>query len=407
MKEFDLETSRTRYAWLLVIALALSLLFAIGCSRKSMLEEAHGFSNLVLDKGTLWFGAGYKLYRVDLDQQIATILYDTNDVVISFVQIDGKRLFFGGHHSPSGGEGVIWSLDLDNESIAWRQEFKDNWWRGRIATTSLIDEEMIIVGTRTALYGIDKARGDVKWKIEDNWFGTGELLTPILADGQLFYGIANEYFGGDESVSDRTIAIADPSSGMTLKTISMPGKLGAIPTVHGDCLFIKDYQYYRRDNTNKLHWIGELRLNCLDLSSGTIIWSFQGNGVPAPSQISFYNGMVLDVFANRLYAIDEQSGVLHWQSPSLEAASRNPQVIEDLGVIALEVPTSKKVIFLDVATGEPRGKTLHTVLSSPVFVDREAIYGTTNAIVRIDTSTGNVIWSIPVDSKYQVFADED
>jgi hypothetical protein len=125
--EFDLKTSRTRCTWRLVGVIAVSLLFTVGCSNEPTLEEAHGFSNLVLDKGMLFFGAGYKLYRVDLSLRSATILYDTNDVLISFAQVDGRRLFFGGHCSPRGGNGMVWSLDLDNMRIVWKHEVKDDW----------------------------------------------------------------------------------------------------------------------------------------------------------------------------------------------------------------------------------------------------------------------------------------
>ena len=111
----------------------------------------------------------------------------------------------------------------------------------------------------------------------------------------------------------------------------------------------------------------------------------------------------MDVFANRLCAIDEKSGALHWQSPALEAAVQNPQVVEDMGFIALEVPASKKIVFLESTTRKLREEALHSVLSSPVFIRRDAIYGTTKAILRVEIGTGSVIWSIPVESQYQVF----
>ena len=401
-----MKTFRTQRVWLLLSVLFVVIFSIFGCiSSNVTLSNAHGFSNLVLDKDTLWFGAGYKLYRADLNQHIATLVYDTKDVVISFVQIDGKRLYFGGYHSPSDNGSVIWSFDIDDENVLWKKEVTDNWGRGRIVIPPLIDKETIIFGTKTVLYGIDKTHGINRWKIKDNWFGTG--FTPILANGQLFYGIDNEYFGGDKTASGRTIAVVNPQSGTTIKTISMPGRLGATPIIHGDCLFVKDYDYYKRDSTGKLQWIGALRLNCIDLNSGEIIWTFQGHGVAAPSQISFYDGRVLDVFANQLYAIDEKFGTLHWQSPSLEAAVINPQVIEGLNIIALEIPTSKKVIFLDSTTGKLQDKALLNVLSSSTFIGQEAIYGTTNAIVRVDISTGNTIWSIPIDSQYQVSSGDE
>jgi outer membrane protein assembly factor BamB len=366
----------------------------LGCANNAALLDIHGFSNLVLDKDTLWFGAGYKLYQVDLNKQAASLVYDTKDVVISFVQLDGKELYFGGYQS-LGRDGAVWSLDIDSKDVLWQQEFRGNWFEwGGIVMPPLIDEEVIIVGSPTVMYGLDKAYGDTKWKIKNYWSREGEELTPILANGQLIHG--------NNSNLKQAIVISDPSSGRTLRTISMPRNLGAVPVVYRNCLYVKDYESYRRDDSGKLTWIGDLSLNCVDLDSGKINWSFQGNGVSDLSHVSFYNDLVLDVFANELFAIDDQSGALRWQSPSLEAAARNPQIIKELNIIALEIPESEKIIFLDLATGELRDEALLNTLSSPVFIGSDAIYGTTNAIVRTDIRTGNIIWSIPVDSQYQI-----
>src|SRR5687768_6602793 len=97
-------------------ALFFLLLAIIGCSIGPKPITVHGFSNLVLENNVLLFGAGYKLYQVDLNQQIAKVIYDTKDVVISFVQIDNKSLYFGGINSLEGGS-TIWSFDLGNASV--------------------------------------------------------------------------------------------------------------------------------------------------------------------------------------------------------------------------------------------------------------------------------------------------
>jgi len=382
------------------------VLSVLGCASNAALLDVHGFSNLVLHQDALWFGAGYKLYRVDLNQQIATLVYDTKDFVISFVQIDEKNLYFGGYQTPNRRDGAIWSLDLDSQSIIWKQEFKGNWFTwGGIVIPLLVDEDVIIVGTRTALHGIDKIDGDVQWEINGPWFGTDrDSLVPVLANGQLFYGV--DEVGGNGSNSNQAIVIAEPSSGKTLKKISVTGSLESVPGVYGNYMFVKDSQSYRRDNTGKLQYIGELRLNCIDLISGKVIWTYQANGGSESSQIGFYKGLVLDAFANQLFAIDARSGTLRWQSPEFEAAARNPQVIEELDVIALEIPSSNKVIFVDSANGELREKEFLSVLSSPVFIGHDMIYAITNAIIRADIVTGNTIWSIPVDSQYQIPADD-
>lgn len=376
----------------------------MSCSFSSTPIDVHGFSNLVVNNDNVWFGAGYKLYQVNLSQQTARVVVDTKDIAISFVQIDDNNLYFGGINSPKGEGSAIWLLNLNDESIEWKKEIKYDWMGGGyIVTPPLTGKDTLIIGTRTGLYGYDKVNGDVKWHLSSNWFGGDELLTPILASEKLFYGI--DEISGNTS-ANHTIAIADSSSGKTIQTISMPGSLGAIPAIHGDCLFVKDYQYYKTDTSGKLQWIGELRLNCVDINTGEIIWTYNGNGVPASSKPSFYDGLVFDVFANQLYAIDEKSGILKWQSPELEAAAKNPQVVKDVGVIALEIPSSNKVVFLDLKTGNLLDNELLDSLSSPVFIGQDVIYGTTNALVRVNIATGKVIWSIPVVSKYQVFQDD-
>ena len=401
-----MKTLRTQRIWFVIGALFFWMLSILSCSSNATLLDVHGFSNLVLHKDTLWFGAGYRLYQVDLNQQIATLVYDTKDFVISFVQIDEKNLYFGGYQTPNSRDGAIWSLDLDNESIVWKQEFKGNWFSwGGIVIPLLIDKEVVIVGTRTALHGIDKIDGDIRWKINVTWFGTDrDSLVPILANGQLFYRV--DEVGGNGSNSNQEIVVAEPSSGKTLKTISVPGTPESVPAVYGNYMFVKDSQSYIRDNEGNIQYSGELRLNCIDLNSGKVIWTYQVNGGSESSPIGLYKGLVLDVFRNQLFAIDAQLGALRWQSPEFEAAARNPQVIEELDIIALEIPSSNKVVFVDSTNGELQEKEFASVLSSPVFIGRDMIYATTNALILVDIATGNTVWSIPVDSQYQIPADD-
>jgi outer membrane protein assembly factor BamB len=210
-----------------------------------------------------------------------------------------------------------------------------------------------------------------------------------LSNEQLIYGVDRL---GDEPQSNHTIAFADPYSGKTLRTISLPGLIGGTPAVHGDCLFVKDEGEPQGDN---------LQLNCIDLNSGEIVWFVRGNGYAEESQIGFYNGQIFDVFYDQLFAIDERSGTLVWKSPRSDHEKIvNPQVVDDLGWIALETLDTGKVIFMDLETGKRQDEVLLDLLSSPIFIGHEAIYGITNAVVRVDIVTGKTIWSIPVDSHY-------
>jgi outer membrane protein assembly factor BamB len=396
-KGFTLKDLKTKPTWILISALLVLLLSIISCiGNANRVVDVHGFSNLVLENESLWFGAGYKLYRVDLDQQSATLVYDSKNVLISFVQSDGERLYFGGDPYPNGRKSVVWSLDLESGNIIWEHEFDHNLAGGLIATPPLVGKDIFIIGFRRNLYALDKFSGEEKWKVENHWFGTGELLTPILVDEQLIYGPWE--IGKNGPQSDHTIAFADLSSGKTLRTIFIPGRLGAIPAIHGNCLFVKDEIDAPRD---------DLQLNCVNLDSSEIVWSTGGDGYGESSYLEFYNGWVFDVFSDQLFAMDEQTGTIYWKSPNLDETIRNPQVIEGMNSIALEALDSRQVIFLDLETGVPKDEKLSDVLSSPIFIGQEAVYGTTNAIVRVDINTESVVWSIPVDSQYQDILSED
>jgi len=398
--EFDLKTSKVKRSCFLLGILLLLLLPASACQSSTVdFVEEHSFSNLEINDDELWFGAGYKLYRVNLIQQTVTLIYDTGDVQISFVQIDGKRLFFGGS---SEKQNIVWSLALENEKVLWAHEFNRN--RGffigssGLSVSPLITNELLLTGEIDRLYALDKVNGNLKWKIDNNFFYE---LAPIMINDQLVYSVDRP--GDDSLEANRVLAIVDPSSGKTIKTISLPGYLGGIPAVHGNCFFIKE-DMAPDPKSYSLNGAHKILLNCIDFPSGKVIWSVEGEDYLRDSQIEFYDGLVIDVFYNQVFVVDEQTGSVLWKSQELDrdyADYKNPQVIEKLGWIALEAGSnSNKVIFLELEDGKLRSEELKNLESSPIFIGEEAIYGTVDAIVRVDIFTGETIWSIPVDSHY-------
>ncbi|MBI5951991.1 MAG: PQQ-binding-like beta-propeller repeat protein [Chloroflexi bacterium] len=392
-----MQNFRKHKTWLFISIFFVLISFVVSCGGTVNLVEAHSFSNLVVDGDTLWFGAGYKLYRVELSQQTATLVLDTDDVIIDHVKIDGRKLFFAGS---SEKKNVVWALDLDNEKILWTHEFSRS--RGFLAGSSglsippLITNEVLLIGEVDRLYALEKSSGDLTWKIEDNWFSE---FPPILADDQLIYGIDKVVDQGTQD--NNTIIIADPSSGETIRTISMPGYIGGISAINEKCFFVKE-DLDPDPKSVEMSGAHRIRLNCMDFYSGEVFWYLEEEDYLRESQIAFHNGLVLDVFGGQLFALDEQSGNILWISQQLDKdfSYRNPQVVEELEWIALETYPHDKVIFLELKDGKLRNEELVNLLSSPIFIGQEAIYGITNAIVRVDIVTGNVIWSIPVDSHY-------
>lgn len=398
--EFDLKIQKVNHLWFLLGVLLLLLLPASACQSSTVdFVEEHSFSNLEINNDEIWFGAGYKLYRVDLIQQTASLIYDTGDVRIIFVQIDGDRLFFGGS---SDKRNVVWSLSLESEKILWTREFSRN--RGFLVGSSglsvspLLTNELLLVGEFDHLYALDKDNGDLRWKVDDNFFYE---MAPFLINDRLVYGI--HQLGDKSAQANRILAIADSSSGKTIKTFSLSGYLGGIPAVHGGRIFVKT-DMAQDPNSVNFNGAHKILLNCIDFPSGEVIWSVEEEDVLRDSKIEFYDGLVIDVFYNQVFAIDEQTGFVLWKSKELDknyAAYKNPQVIESQEWIALEASsTPNKIIFLELANGKLRSEELDNLVSSPIFIGEEAVYGTEDAIVRVDIVTGKIIWLIPVDSHY-------
>lgn len=379
----------------LIILLFLVLLITNSCSVKP--GEAHGFSNFIIDGSTVWFGAGYTLYQIDSQKGAVIFKQSFEDVTITHIAMDGKRLYFGGHHSPDGNETVVWSFDLESKTVLWKQSFPSQL-RGKIMTPILVYDDILIVSTRTRLHGLNINSGKPEWVIKGIYFGSSNEATPFIANGQLIYGINSVVRS-----SPSTIVIADPTSGKTIKTIMMQGEIVGNPSEHNGYLYVKHYQpsFNNPNNQNVLF------LSCIDLNTEERLWTYQSYGVPRSSYFGFYRELILDSSADRLYALDVASGSLYWKSSGLGTAIINPYVIDDLGKIAVEAPRQKKIYFLDITTQEPAPIFLDNVYSSPVFIKREALYGTEAGVKLVNLVTGEVIWSIPVESRYEILIDLD
>src|SRR6185369_11557293 len=218
------------------------------------------------------------------------------------------------------------------------------------------------------LHGIDKGSGKIRWQIADNWFGRGELH-PILIDGNILYAI--------EPIADDHVppllAIADSSSGKTVRTISIPHPAQLIPAIRGDFLFFADH--VANDQSSIRH------LNCLNLESGKIVWSRKDYNVGSISEIAFDNGLVFESFQDSLRALDERTGAVRWRSQV--GASMNPLLVEGANVIALQTlkqisykglsprAASINITFVDPATGQTKYGTVANVLTLPVFKGTE------------------------------------
>lgn len=389
MSRLNLRNSR-----LLIITLLLVLLVASGCfTRKG---QAHSFSNFLMDGNALWLGAGYHLYRIDMEKGVVTLTRQFDDVIITHIAKDKDRVYVAGHHSPYGNEAVIRALDPTSGDILWEQSFKAPL-SGTLMSPLLLHEDILIVSVRNSLRGLNTANGEVKWRLSGIYFGL-EGMDPVIENGYLIYGY-NSASGSSES----KVVIADPASGETIRSIPMSRQITGSPAQQDECFYVTEYESSFDSPSGE----NTLFLNCMDLSTAATLWTYSSVGVPDSSRLTFYNGLILRTSADQLHVLDAKSGSLQWQSPPIKSWVINPQVVDDLNLAALEAPNQKKVYFVDINTHELQTITLEEVRSSPLFIGKDALYGVKNTVFRTDLSTGKTIWSVPVDSQYEIIIDLD
>lgn len=214
----------------------------------------------------------------------------------------------------SGHPGTVYALNANNGKQIWIQQVE-----GEIVNHE-ISKDLVIIGTDTGVYGLNKETGSVKWYqnigkayskpvIVDNTviisFSNGDLYAFDLNTGSIKWKLELSYSGEISEINQNKICIGSGNicycinikNKEILWEFETSGKITAAPMIEKNSVYFGS-------------WDGNVY--SLDLSTGTLKWTFKtGWGIDTKPYIS--DGMVfVGSNDNNFYALDEKSGDLVW-----------------------------------------------------------------------------------------------
>ena len=220
--------------------------------------------------------------------------------------------------------------------------------------------------------------------------------------------------GGDFRVTDLNVAESWPQSGPSELWSQPIGKGYSAVSIAGEHLFVVS----REDNFD----VVQARL----VSDGSIVWEQRYEELSRENQSTqfgvgpnaaplIYEGVVVTLgFAGSLNGWDQSSGEPLWSHQLIDQFGGVPL---DFGYAASPIGDGGNVIVLcggeqagaiafDPATGDERWRGTPTSVSyaTPITIDldgqRQIVYFASDAIVGLDATNGQQLWSFPVVNQY-------
>ncbi len=179
-------------------------LFRDFASRREIREAKH-ISNFTTDNHYLYFGAGYKLYRLDALSQSIEAVYATNRIRVEQPIIAEGTAYFGGlsyvdERGNSGESQGFFGVDLQNRQNLWKFPLGIGGY-GTFGTYPVLVGDQILVCARQHLYCLDRRSGKELWKL-NNWLGRDSdgVTVPYVHQGFVYFKINEEYFTGIDTL---------------------------------------------------------------------------------------------------------------------------------------------------------------------------------------------------------------
>jgi outer membrane protein assembly factor BamB len=207
---FSLIYSAYGTMWRTVISiLVLTCLLASCRSPLTFLREVRkdqNVSNFTLADDSLYFGAGYNLYRLDLSSRLIEKIYATDRAKVEQPVIADRTVFFGGlsgvdKHGWSGEDQGFFAVDLESRKVHWKFSMASGY--GTYGTYPVLARDRILVCSRWHLHSLDQKNGKEAWRI-DNWMGsTGDTVTvPYIFDDHTYFKISEEHVAASQTTDE-------------------------------------------------------------------------------------------------------------------------------------------------------------------------------------------------------------
>jgi outer membrane protein assembly factor BamB len=414
------RTARKQIARYGILFCIVGLLLCSGCksSKKKEVDRRKNISNFTLHENYLYFGAGYKLYRIDLSTKSLETLYTTNIIRVEQPVVANDVVYFGGSglYNEKGARGdrdCFFALDLQKNKILWRFPL-DPYGYGTFGTFPILAGEKILVCARKYLYCLDRMNGKFIWQI-DNWFGSDgvdEIEIPYLYKDHIYYKLN----ALEDDPNDGYWAVASITDGKRIATISLlKEKQGqGLGTVDNGILYLTT-RY--GDSVPRNGYV-----SAIDLANKKMLWEAGGNfGQSRPGVNEYF---VYTSRWNSAVALYRTTGEVMWEKvideitvdPNLAFEFNFPRpastriAATDEIVFAQNV---KGIIALNATTGESIWSKKHEADFSttyPIIVDGALIISNLNesAVIALDLETGAELWKVKIpDCSVYTLHDDD
>ena len=386
-----------------IVFLGLSLVacgpFSVEWPTPALVTGYH-VSRLSFYNDSLYFGAGYCLYRLDIQSQTLHNLLCTTGWTFQRPAIDGKRAYAYVLTSPEAAQFLV-AIDLSTGQVVWRvgespgcgpylRDAKDN--------VFLSDGQVIAVradrcSRKQHICAFDKDTGQYLWCIPDSLTARGK---PFAIYGGLIWYVID----GEPKDTDAGVVVAvDPKTGREMQRVNLAER-GRAEQV----LYVTDQLILVQGSLGSESQRRIFAINRGEASE--VVWV--ADVVPRGWLLQLTSQgdlLVLQDQDGAVYGLDIRSGEMRWTFwPGTAPLVQQPQMV---------IPCVRLgglfVYGIDIVAGTEVWKySLEPADTSPVepLVSGNIVYiATKNSIDALNLVTGKVLWSVPLDSSYEYYAD--
>ena len=399
--------------------------------RSPGLTALMNISSFTLDGNSLYFGAGYKLYRIDLSALSVETVYSTDRIRVEQPLVADGIAYFGGitHTDKQGYRGEtqgLFALDLQNKKVQWKFPLGVGGY-GTFGTYPVVAGDQILVCARQHLHCLDRETGKELWK-EDNWFGhdADGLTLPYVHKDSAFFMINEKYFTKSDELDGHWARVLLESGQRVdiLRVAQSPGKYhdhngqGIGRLVDGVIYGASRYH----SETYPASWFG-----ALDLESHKFLWEVPGSSLRTRPAVN--DKFVFTVREGSVQALDRRTGKVKWREPLGEIAQTDLDRSQDRwnwdyenqssrrfdatnevvviqgskGIAARQADTGK-LIWLVKTNSDYRNGDADPLIVQQVVIVSSAI---DCSIFALDLKTGKELWRLTVpDCTYNYVFDD-
>jgi outer membrane protein assembly factor BamB len=395
------------------------LLFCFGCksSKKKEVDERKNISNFTLHENYLYFGAGYKLCRIDLSTKSLETLYATNAIRVEEPVVANGVVYFGGRglYNGNGARGdrdCFFALDAQRKTILWRFPLAPHDY-GTYGTYPVLAGENVLVCARKYLYCLDRTNGKLLWQI-GNWFGEtgGEIQIPYLYKDHIYYKLNSL----ENNPCDGSWIVASITDGKRTDIIPMS------EDTQGQGLGLEDngILYLTTRYANRVPRNGYV--GAIDLANKKLLWEVGGDFSQSRPGVNEY--FVYTSRCNSIVALYRSTGEVMWEK-GIEEITVDPNLAWEFHfprLASTRIAATDKIVFvrdgngiiaLNATNGELIWSKKHETdfnAAYPIIVNGALIISnlTESSVIALNLETGTELWKVKVPdcSVYMLHDDE-